>query len=206
MDPPGRPFIPTEYSTRNAGLLPDALLRHHPVTDPSADAGAFERAVLPYLDDAYAVARYVLRNEHDAQDAVQDAYLRALRYYHQSVVVDARAWLLTIVRRCCLTLKSRQQSDGTSTTGERDLLAIPDPAPGPDAAASDSTLRDLVVAALDSLRPDHREILVLRELQQLSYREIAQVVGLPAGTVMSRLSRARRELQRALGSVTEAAG
>ncbi len=205
MDPGRGPFIPGEYGERLAGPPDDDTRSLEAVTEREDAAGAFERAVLPYLDDAYAVARYLLRDEHDAQDAVQDAYLRALRYYDPAVVVDARAWLLTIVRRCCFDWRARWHGK-TPMAGEPALLNFPDPSPGPEATATASALRDLVTSALESLPPDHREILILRELQQLSYREIAQVVGLPIGTVMSRLSRARRSLQRVLGDVVEAAG
>jgi RNA polymerase sigma-70 factor, ECF subfamily len=176
------------------------------VTPSPDDAGAFERAVLPHLDDAYAIARYLLRDEHDAQDAVHDAFLRALRFYDPFTVADARAWLLTIVRRCCFDWRSRRQSERSTMHGELELRSVADPSPGPDAAASASALRAVVTRALDSLPDDQREILVLREMQQLSYREIAQVVGLPIGTVMSRLSRARRRLQQTLGPVQESAG
>lgn len=175
-------------------------------TEPEPEGSAFERAVLPHLDDAYQVARYLLHDEHDAQDAVQDAYLRALRYYDPFTVGDARAWLLTIVRRCCFASKSRRAAEAHPMTGTPELLTVPDPAPAPDAAAVAVALHEAVSAALQSLPSDQREILVLREMRQLSYREIAQVVGLPIGTVMSRLSRARRRLQAALGDSIEAAG
>ena len=168
------------------------------MTDVRRDATQLERALLPYIDDAYAVACCLLHDHTEAQDAVQDAFLRALRYYRAEAVVDGRAWLLTIVRRCCFvrTRKLRSRREGMVSGPE--LLAVPDPAPGPDAVACAEDLHDEVKRALDALPAEHREILILREMRQLSYREISEAAGVPLGTVMSRLSRARRSLQRRL--------
>ena len=163
------------------------------------DAERFERVVLPHLDDAYTLARYLLRDEHDAQDAVQDAVLRALRYFESFREGDARAWLLAIVRNCCLTWHRRQRVQRASVSlGDADLVDI-GPARETDARAIAQSERAALERAVATLPVEFREVIVLREVQELSYREISDVVGVPIGTVMSRLARARKRLASALG-------
>jgi RNA polymerase sigma-70 factor (ECF subfamily) len=162
----------------------------------------FEEVLLPLMDDAYTLARYLTRDPHDAQDAVQEAYLRALRYFGSYRGGDARAWFLTIVRHCCYTLRRRRQLGpelGPQAAADAaDAVEAP-PAYAADARALERDDRAAVARALAGLAPEFREALVLRELQGLSYREIARVVGVPIGTVMSRLARARRRVQDMLG-------
>jgi len=158
------------------------------------------------MDEAYTLARYLLRHQHDAQDVVQEAYLRALRHYDPSTIGDARAWLLTIVRHCCHSWQASHRADARSVEYDDDVHAHADSAPDPEMLTISRSVRDAVHAALDALPPVYREILILREIQQLSYREISQIVGIPMGTVMSRLARARERLAGALGGSSEAAG
>ena len=166
----------------------------------------FEQLVLPHLDDAYTLARYLLRDEHDAQDAVQDAALRALRHFDGFRHGDARAWLLTIVRNCCYSRHKAQRKDRMSVPFTDDSAqGIADPHGADDLAVEDSE-RARVQAAVDALPDELREVLVLRELNELSYREISEVVGAPMGTVMSRLSRARGRLAVTLGADARKAG
>lgn len=174
---------------------------------PQRDVQQFERVVLPHLDDAYTLARYLLRDEHDAQDAVQDAVLRALRYFESYRDGDARAWLLAIVRNCCLSWHRRQRIQRASVSlgrgegkGEgdadlRDVSAVGET----DARAIARSERAAIERALAALPVEFREVVVLREVQELSYKEISDVVGVPIGTVMSRLARARKRLANALG-------
>lgn len=159
----------------------------------------FERIVLPHLDDAYTLARYLLRDEHDAQDAVQDAVLRALRYFETYRDGDARAWLLAIVRNCCLTWHRRQRGErATVPLLDTDVADIGS-GRETDARAIARSEREALQRAVAALPVEFREVIVLREVQELSYKEISAVVGVPIGTVMSRLARGRKRLAAALG-------
>lgn len=164
------------------------------------DVERFERLVLPHLDDAYTLACYLLHDEHDAQDVVQDAVLRALRYFDGFRDGDPRAWLLAIVRNCCHTWHRQHRSDRltVSYADAESSLQLQGSA-NADALAIQSSDRAAIERALASLPAEFREVIVLRELQELSYKEISTVTGAPIGTVMSRLARARDRLAAALG-------
>jgi RNA polymerase sigma-70 factor, ECF subfamily len=167
----------------------------------SRELGRFEAIVLPHLDAAYTLARYLTRHEHDAQDVVQDAYLRALKYFdgfRGAEAADGRAWLLTIVRNTAFTWRRRYRQEAGSAEFDEQLHSESVADVHPEAMLSDASARESLHQALDRLPPEFREVIVLRELQSLSYKEIGEVTGVPVGTVMSRLSRARSRLQRAL--------
>ncbi len=154
----------------------------------------FEDVVLPHLDAAYTLARYLVRNAQDAEDIVQDACLRALKYFagfRGEGGTSARAWLLTIVRNTAHSWHKRHRPDALTT--EFDETQHSDAVPHDHVDAKETIGR-----ALERLAPEFREVIVLRELQGLSYKEISDVAGVPVGTVMSRLSRARARLQDAL--------
>ena len=159
----------------------------------------FEAIVLPHLDAAYTLARYLTRNDADAQDVVQDASLRALKYFagfRGTTSADGRAWFLAIVRNTAHTWRERERGGGGgggAPVAEFDEELHSDGAPDHDPVAT----LDLQ-AALARLPLEFREVIVLREVQGLSYQEISDVTGVPVGTVMSRLSRARKRLQKAL--------
>jgi len=162
------------------------------------DTARFEAMAMPHLDAAYNLARWLTRNEHDADDLVQNAYLRAFRFAGGFRGDDARAWLLTIVRHTYYTmLRDGQAERGDVSFDEslHDQDAGGDPS---DIAASHDTART-VNEALARLPVTFREVLVLKEMDELSYKQIAEVTAAPIGTVMSRLSRARQMLLAYLG-------
>lgn len=162
-------------------------------------AQRFEQAAMPHLAAVYNLARWLTRNDHDAQDMVQEAYLRALQAFDRYRGGDARAWLLTIVRNTCYTwLRQRGAGDLASSTGTNEVWEniAADPDGEPEARALRQADGRLVRQALEELPVEFREAFVLRELEGLSYKEIADVTDVPIGTVMSRLARARRQLQR----------
>jgi RNA polymerase sigma-70 factor (ECF subfamily) len=165
--------------------------------DPTAVA-RFEETVLPHLDAAYTLARHLLRNEHDAEDVVQDAYLRAVRHFGGYRGGNVRAWLLTIVRHTCYSWLRRHQVDARATEFDEAVHGDPQTADDPEAEMLRGALREALDRAIEALPVEFREVVILRDVQGLSYAEIAEVVGIPMGTVMSRLSRARERLQRAL--------
>ena len=173
---------------------------------PQRDVERFERVVLPYLDDAYTLARYLLRDEHDAQDAVQDAALRALRYFDSYREGDARAWLLAIVRNCCMTWHRRTRMERASVSLADAELVDMNAGRETDARAIARSERAALERAVAALPIEFREVLVLREVQELSYKEISDVVGVPIGTVLSRLARARKRVAAALGVGVQEAG
>jgi RNA polymerase sigma-70 factor (ECF subfamily) len=165
------------------------------------ELGRFEAIVLPHLDAAYTLARYLTRDEHDAQDVVQDAYLRALKYFdgfRGSESADGRAWLLAIVRNTAFTWRRRYRMETRTAEFDENLHSDAVADMHPEATLLGTSARESLHHALDQLPAEFREVIVLRELQGLSYKEIGEVTGVPVGTVMSRLSRARSRLQQAL--------
>lgn len=155
----------------------------------------FERTVLPYLNSAYNLARWLTRNEHDAQDIVQEAFLRALRSFDTFTFGrDARAWLLTIVRNTCSTWLRKNRFHESPMEGDADSRPTAATWSDPEAAFIKNANSQRIREAMQDLPLEYREILILRELEELSYKDIAEIVDIPLGTVMSRLSRARKEL------------
>ena len=156
----------------------------------------FEECVLPHLDAAFNLARWLLRDRANAEDATQEAILRAYRFFGTYRTGDARAWLLQIVRNYCYTwLRKNRPQEDTSIVGE-DLMPSSDPSP--EALAIASHDRERVSRAMEALPVHFREIFVLRELEGCSYKEIASITAHPIGTVMSALARARKQLKEAL--------
>jgi RNA polymerase sigma-70 factor (ECF subfamily) len=174
-----------------------------------AERARFQRLMLPHLDAAYALAYWLTRHEDEARDAVQEGYLRALRFFGSFRGEDGRGWLLKIVRNACHEL--RHQERHAALAGELDeaatgseqvavgaVIAFPR---NPEAAAIERAEGEVVQRCLRSLPREFREVIVLRELHEFSYKEIAAIAGIPLGTVMSRLARARRLM---LARLTEA--
>ena len=156
-------------------------------------------ALLDHLDAAYNLARWLTRNDHDAEDVVQEAYLRAYRYFHSLERADGgRAWLLAIVRNTCYTwLEKNRPAEVVALDEDADQPVAP-PESNPEVIVLQTAQRKLVNQALEELPVRYREVLVMRELEELTYKEIAQVAGIPMGTVMSRLARGRDLLKSAI--------
>jgi RNA polymerase sigma-70 factor, ECF subfamily len=158
----------------------------------------FERTVLAHLDAAYNLARWLTRNEQDAEDVVQEAYLRAFRFFPGFRGGDARAWLLKIVRNTCYTWLHANRPLQEATEFDENLFHPDSCAPNPEEVVFQKDSGARLRKALEKLPPNFREVLILRELEGMSYREIADVTSMPAGTVMSSLSRARGRLRQVL--------
>jgi RNA polymerase sigma factor (sigma-70 family) len=173
------------------------------VPGPSRD-DTFEAVVLPHLDAAYNLARWLVRDPTAAEDVVQEAMLRALSYFSSFRGVNARAWLLQIVRNAAYSARERDRSaplvaigqNGDDATIAEDALVSE--ADDPETALINMRRDRQVQELIADLPPELREVLVLRELEELSYKEIAEITRAPIGTVMSRLYRARRFLARAM--------
>lgn len=160
----------------------------------------FERRVMPHLDAAYNLARWLTRDEHDAEDVVQESCVRALRYFDRLKGTDARPWLLGIVRNTCYTWLEKNRPADLVAVDDLDAFAMEGDAsrsaPGnPEVIVLQSANRKLVNQALEDLPVAYREVIVMREIEDMSYKDIAAVAGIPMGTVMSRLSRAREMLK-----------
>lgn len=165
---------------------------------PRTETMNFEEAVLPHMDAAYNLARWLTRNDDDAEDVVQESYLRALKFFEGFHGSEGRPWLLTIVRNTCYTWLKRNRSTELAEFDEATYLGEIDVA-DPETSSVRNAQRRLVREALERLPVEFREVMVMRELEELSYKEIAAVVGIPLGTVMSRLARARKRLLASLG-------
>ena len=169
---------------------------------------AFEQIALPNLDAAYRLALWLVRDPHLAEEVVQDAITRALSYFASFRGGNGRAWLMRIVRNTAYTALAVRRDTGRvleeqAPSGVASMLDVPDPGDDPEAALVRREDAARVDQALASLPVELRECLVLKELEELSYKEIAEITGVPVGTVMSRLWRARRAL---IGSTVEATG
>jgi RNA polymerase sigma-70 factor (ECF subfamily) len=162
----------------------------------------FEETVLPHLDAAFNYARWLTRSDVEAEDVVQDACVRAMRFFSSLRDDDARAWLFTIVRNTWYSRVSRRAQMSAATPLNDGQDRWPDTALDPEERLLQRHTVSLVRGALEQLPVDFREVIVLREIEGLSYKEIAAVVGVPIGTVMSRLARARGRLQTVLTLVS----
>ena len=166
----------------------------------SADRERFEETVLPHLDAALNLARWLLRNRADAEDVTQEAMLRAYRFFHQFRGGAVRAWLLQIVRNTCYSWLDKNRPSEMSV--EFNEESHESQAASPEALAAQDDERRRLMFALESLPARWREVIILRELEGCSYKEVAEITGIPMGTVMSTLSRARERLQKTLGAAT----
>jgi RNA polymerase sigma-70 factor (ECF subfamily) len=161
----------------------------------------FEALVLPQLGAAYNLARWLTRNDHDAEDVAQEAYLRAFRFFDGFRGGDVRAWLLTIVRNTYYTWLSNNRLRDLSSPLEDEEWELESVAPDPELNAIQTSERHRLEQAIEELPSEFREVLILRELEGMSYKEISDITDVPMGTVMSRLARARKRLQQCLSRV-----
>jgi len=155
----------------------------------------FEQIVLPHLDAAYNLARWLTRNDEDAEDVVQEACLRAFKFFGGFYGGDSRAWLLTIVRNTCYTWLRHNRAHELTTPFDETIHDVECEGLNPEALLLHQADQQLLRRALEALPVESREVIVLRELEGLSYKEIGAIADIPLGTVMSRLARARKRLQ-----------
>ena len=166
------------------------------------ELASFEAMMLPHLDAAHNLARWLMRNEQDAQDVVQEAYLRAFRSFSGFHGSNGRGWLLTIVRNTSYTLLKKNRAADLTTTFDEEIHASGRESVSPAAMLEHAEDAELIKNAMNALPAEFREILTLRHQEELSYHEIGEILKIPTGTVMSRLARARTKLREYLTSQT----
>jgi len=159
----------------------------------------FEETIMPHLDAAYNLARWLTRNEHDAQDVVQDAFLRAFKYFGGFHGGNSRSWLLSIVRNTAYTWLQKNRKPELATVSDEEMHDIEDLSSNPEVLLLNNSDQQEIRRAVEQLPVEFREVMILRELEGMSYKEIAELADVPIGTVMSRLARARKQLQQSLG-------
>jgi len=198
--PSVRPKDDAKNETKNE-TQQEAKREAMPVSDDFQKAQRFREAALPYLDDVYTLARYLLRDASDAEDAVQECYLRALKHFDSYRGPAMKPWLFAILRNVCNAEYARRAH---SHAGIEDTPGAADQTPmwqeteaGPETEVLRSRDAGAIRKLIDALAEPFKETFVLREINNLSYREIAEAVGAPVGTVMSRLARARAMLRAA---------
>ena len=161
----------------------------------------FEQAVLPHLGAAYNLARWITGNDHDAEDVVQESYLRALKFFGGFRGENSRPWLLMIVRNTCFTWLRQNRFSELNTELDEEIHQMEPALGNPEAILLATAQSELVRKAIEELPPEFREVVILREMEDMSYREIADIASIPVGTVMSRLARARSRLQTLLAGL-----
>src|ERR1700730_17441356 len=160
----------------------------------SSQLADFERRIMPHLDAAYSLARFLMRNDQDAEDVVQEACLRASRFYDGFRGENSRAWFLKIVRNTSFTALQRARTDEADVVFDEELHSPEAAKPDVGGHVAGNLHPKLLGAAIEELPAEFREVITLRELEDCSYKEIADIANIPVGTVMSRLARARRQL------------
>ena len=170
---------------------------------PYNSRARFEQVVLPHLDAAYNLARWLTRNDHDAEDVVQEAYLRAWKFFGSFHGGESRSWLLTIVRHTCYTWLQHNRAHELTTVFDEAHHSGEDTGANPETLLLQRAHQQTLQQALEALPVEFREVMVLRELEGLSYKEIAAITDVPLGTVMSRLARARKRLQQGLTALAQ---
>src|SRR5229473_8271200 len=189
------PFATEQLKSRSKIVKFSVLKNRQEQASSQGELASFEEVMLPHLDAAHNLAKWLLRNEQDAQDVVQEAYLRAFKSFGGFHGSNGRAWLLTIVRNTSYTLLKKNRAVDLTTTFDEEVHASGDESASPAIIVEHAEDAELVTKAMDELPAEFREILVLRHQEGLSYKEIADIAQIPPGTVMSRLARARGKLK-----------
>lgn len=167
---------------------------------------SFEESLLPHLNAAYNLARWIMGSDQDAEDMVQEAYLRAYKYFTGYQGGNSRSWLLTIVRNTCYTWLRQNRTQVLSVDLNDEVYSSESDTLDPEIMFQHSLNHQLVRSALEKLTVEFRELIILRELEGMSYKEIAHITGIPIGTVMSRLARGRQRLKESLAQLIEEEG
>jgi RNA polymerase sigma-70 factor, ECF subfamily len=190
----------TEDLEPRAKIVKFTILKKHQEQDAAQEPelASFEETMLPHMDAAHNLAKWLLRNEQDAQDVVQEAYLRAFKSFGGFHGSNGRAWLLTIVRNTSYTLLKKNGAVDLTTTFDEEIHASGHESVSPATILEHSEDAELIREAMNELPAECREILTLRHQEGLSYKEIADIAQIPPGTVMSRLARARAKLRERL--------
>src|SRR2546429_7518281 len=188
-------FETEDFESRRKVVKFTVLKNADPDHTESAELASCEETMLPHMDAAPNLARWLLHNEQDAQDVVQEAYLRAFKSFGGFHGSNGRAWLLTIVRNTSYTLLKKNRAVDLTTPFDEEIHASGHESVSPATILEQSEDAELVREAMDELPAEFREILALRHQEGLSYKEIADVAQIPPGTVMSRLARARAKLR-----------
>jgi len=193
-------FETEDFESRRKVVKFTVLKKADPDHAESAELASFEETMLPHIDAAHNLARWLLRNEQDAQDVVQEAYLRAFKSFGGFHGSNGRAWLLTIVRNTSYTLLKKNRAVDLTTTFDEEIHATGHDSASPAAILEHAEDAELIRNAMDQLPTEFREILALRHQEGLSYKEIGDIAQLAPGTVMSRLARARAKLKEYLAA------
>src|SRR5437870_7059497 len=191
----------TEDLESSAKIVKFAIIKKHQEQDTAQEheLASFEETMLPHMDAAHNLAKWLLRNEEDAKDVVQEAYLRAFKSFGGFHGSNGRAWLLTIVRNTSYTLLKKNRAV-VFTTFDEEIHVAADEFASPATILEHGEDAELIIEAMDALPAEFREILALRHQEGLSYKEIAEIAQIPPGTVMSRLARARGKLKEYLAA------
>jgi len=189
-----RPPAVEQHHRHTTWPHPVQAARDQQVPEPTTHA-RFEDAVLPHLNAAYNLARWLTRNDQDAEDVVQEAYMRAWKFFGSFHGGESRPWLLTIVRRTCYTWLQHNRSYAGVTEFDDERHSVASAEANPETLLLHRVDAQELRRALEALPIEFREVIILRELEDCSYKEIAAITGVPLGTVMSRLARARQRLQ-----------
>jgi RNA polymerase sigma-70 factor (ECF subfamily) len=189
--------LDTEDVESSAKIVKFVILKKHEEQDAAQghELASFEETMLPHMDAAHNLAKWLLHNEQDAQDVVQEAYLRAFKSFGGFHGSNGRAWLLTIVRNTAYTLLKKNRAVDLTTTFDEEIHVTGHDSASPATILEHAEDTELIRKAVDELPAEFREILILRHQEDLSYKELGEILKIPTGTVMSRLARARAKLK-----------